>query len=345
MGMGKSFLTMYMAANVTTATDWCDDIKNEVPASRVLIGATEDDANNTLLPRFIAAGGDRSKIGFLTPMKVTEFVKVGKEMKMSTQLRNVQFAKDMKRLRAMLKAQPDIAMIVFDPVRDFYGVDSKDDNALSPVMYQLMRLAKDTGIAIVCVSHKNKNVGLDSTQGILGASAFAGSSRAAWEIGKEPDDPDVRHFGVSKFNLGIPGKGLKFKLVKHFIQVDGKEVDAGHIEWLGESGETADSLQERQREKAAGKYENRRTVLAKAFLIGKLADGQKVKFGVLEAGAKAEGISKSALYDGFKALGDAIKTDWPDVKPASWWMPTEAQKKMWEWQNQTMEDKFEVEAM
>jgi hypothetical protein len=86
--------------------------------------------------------------------------------------------------------------------------------------------------------------------------------------------------------------------------------------------------------------------MAKSFLISKLAGGVRTKFRELETMAKnEEDISRSALYQAFDALGDAIKSDHKDNpgRPATWWMPTEAQKALEARISHTMEEAFAAE--
>jgi putative DNA primase/helicase len=52
-----------MAATVTTGGQWPDNSRS--PIGDVLIWSGEDDPSDTLMPRLIAAGADRSRVHFI----------------------------------------------------------------------------------------------------------------------------------------------------------------------------------------------------------------------------------------------------------------------------------------
>ena len=62
-GQGEATITMGMAATVTIGGRWPDG--SRCAAGNVLIWSGEDDYTDTLLPRLIAAGADRSRVFFV----------------------------------------------------------------------------------------------------------------------------------------------------------------------------------------------------------------------------------------------------------------------------------------
>src|SRR4029450_6608141 len=55
-GLGKSFLTMDLAARVTTGNPWPDDPRGFNQAGSVVLLSAEDDVEDTIRPRLDAAG-------------------------------------------------------------------------------------------------------------------------------------------------------------------------------------------------------------------------------------------------------------------------------------------------
>ena len=67
--LGKSTILLDIAARTTTRARWPDDDLVAAPAGSVIYFATEDPAEQVLLPRFIAAGGDPAKIHFVSSVQ------------------------------------------------------------------------------------------------------------------------------------------------------------------------------------------------------------------------------------------------------------------------------------
>jgi hypothetical protein len=63
--VGKTFFSMALAASVTTGGKFAPTESHCCEPGNVLAIHAEDSPEHTMLPRFIAAGGDRSRINFL----------------------------------------------------------------------------------------------------------------------------------------------------------------------------------------------------------------------------------------------------------------------------------------
>src|SRR5258708_37380850 len=59
--VGKGLITYYIIACITTGRDWFDQ-KNTLPPSEVLIMSGEEDWDDTIVPRLMAAGADLSTV-------------------------------------------------------------------------------------------------------------------------------------------------------------------------------------------------------------------------------------------------------------------------------------------
>ena len=258
--------------------------------------AAEDDPARTLVPRLIAAGADLSRIKFLRPVKATELVKSGRDEVMSTSLRELQLQADLDALRETLKANPDIALVILDPITGYFGCDQNKDRELRPVMNKLKDVCEETGVAVMAISHHNKKSDLDALQKILGASSFAGAARAIWALSRDPEDPSIRHMAVVKMNVGEEVGGLKFTLTG--TTVDG--VKTSFADWQGTTSETADSLIAKQKELAKTGRPDVQKEQARLFLKLTLEGGARLGrelFAEAEAVGISEGTLKRAKYE------------------------------------------------
>jgi RecA-family ATPase len=62
-GTGKSTIAFDLLAQMTVGGKWPDG--TTAPIGDVLIWSGEDDIKDTILPRFVVAGGDRSRVWFV----------------------------------------------------------------------------------------------------------------------------------------------------------------------------------------------------------------------------------------------------------------------------------------
>jgi putative DNA primase/helicase len=62
LGTGKTTIAMKMAATVSTGGAWSDG--SRCAPGNVIIWSGEDDPTDTLVPRLIASGADRTRVRF-----------------------------------------------------------------------------------------------------------------------------------------------------------------------------------------------------------------------------------------------------------------------------------------
>ena len=67
-GQGKTTIAIAFAATVTSGGRWPDG--SRCPPGNVLVWSGEDDPSDTLLPRLMAAGGDRSRVYFVDSTRI-----------------------------------------------------------------------------------------------------------------------------------------------------------------------------------------------------------------------------------------------------------------------------------
>jgi hypothetical protein len=233
-GLGKSLITVYLTARVTTGRGMPDepDALLRSPHGVVLLSA-EDGPGDTIAPRLLAAGADLSRVLDLHSVP---------DMDSSTGTpyeRGLLPPRDLRTLeRGVIRMQARLVMI--DPLMSF--LDSSvnpfsDQDARAVLLEPLKRLAEATGAAILLLRHLNKSESGKALYRGGGSIGFIGAARSGLLVAKDPDDPEhQRVLACGKSNLGPPLPALRYRLV-----VDEDQTQP-HVEWLGTCDYTADTL-------------------------------------------------------------------------------------------------------
>ena len=203
-GEGKSFLTAFMAATVSTGSHWPDGMF--CPQGEVILISGEDDPGDTIRPRLDAHGADCSKIYLLK----TVVFRDGSGRK---QERGFSLA-DIPQLEAVLTAHPEVRLIVIDPIGSFLGqkVDGHRDNEIRGVLTPLAALAEKHNAAVLIVAHRRKSAAPSADDMALGSIGFVGLSRAVWHLSRDQENPERRLLLPGKTNLCRQPDGLAFTI-------------------------------------------------------------------------------------------------------------------------------------
>ncbi len=200
-GNGKSMLAMYLMAQVSTGRAWFDRPEEIREPGSALYLTTEDDQKSVVKPRLMAAGADVSKIADLSG-----FVYNGKTRPLSNLTDQVVV------LLEAAKQMPDLKLIVIDPISAY--MEGKNENKNSEVreyLNPLVELAQARSIAVIGITHLNKNSEAAAMSRVLGSRAFTATPRAAWLVHKDPNTPRVLVVRY-KWNLGRSALGMAFKI-------------------------------------------------------------------------------------------------------------------------------------
>ncbi len=204
-GEGKSFVSIDIAARVTTGSPWPDG-SGCAPEGSVILISCEDDPHDVIRTRLDAHRADVQKVHLLSGvLKSTD----------TGDLREVMFRlQDVESLEAALKLHRDCKLIVVDPVGSFLGVgtDAHRDNEVRGVLAPVARLAEKYGPAVVVIAHRRKGTGQFADDLALGSRAFTGIARAVWHLTRDPQDKDRRLWLPGKNNLAVEGDGLAFTI-------------------------------------------------------------------------------------------------------------------------------------
>lgn len=186
----------------------------------------EDDAEDTILPRILKAGGDPSR--FHVVRKLVLPAEIDRLEETAT------------RLKARL--------IVIDPLMAYLGdmVKTNDDHLVRRALEPLAEMAARLDAAVVAIRHLNKRVGDDAIYRGGGSIGFTGLARSVLAVGRDPDDHDRMILAAIKLNVARRPASLAYRIV-----ADG-DYEPAHIAWDGTSDRTAEDLIGRTRDEAAG---------------------------------------------------------------------------------------------
>jgi len=205
-GLGKSFLTLDIAARVTRGTPWPDDRGTPNAAGGVVLLGAEDGLADTIRPRLDAAGADVSRIVALQAVKVHD-TETGAES-------SVPFCitADLPALEQAIKRTTGCRLVVIDPITAYLGaVDSYKNAEIRAALAPLANLAEQYNVAVVAVTHLRKSDG-PAVYRAMGSLAFTAAARSVWAITKDKDDPTRRLMLPVKNNLGADVMGLAYRI-------------------------------------------------------------------------------------------------------------------------------------
>ena len=206
-GLGKSFLTLDMAARVTRGWAWPDSPSiPTTPGSVVLLNA-EDAVADTIRPRLEAAGADLSRIATIDAVRTVKAN--GREL-----VRAFDLSRDLAALERTVRAAKGCRLVVIDPVTAYLGgTDSHKNADIRGLLAPLGSLAERYGVALVAVTHLNKSNGGPAIYRGMGSLAFVAAARAAWMVAKDTDDDARRLLVPMKNNIAPNTGGLAFRVV------------------------------------------------------------------------------------------------------------------------------------
>jgi hypothetical protein len=272
-GVGKSLLTIDLAARLSRPGYLPDGSPVERPHTTLILSA-EDDAADTIRPRAEAAGADLERVVVVTAA-------AGEPL---------YFPARVAALEDLIAAHR-ADLVVIDPVTAFLppeaaaNVDQCVRRALTP----LATLAARTDCTVQLVRHLRKSGAARAVYRGLGSIGVSAAARVELLAGRHPADPTRCVLASPKGNLAAAVPPLGYRV---------KAGPGGHpeVEWLGPAGLTAEELALppaiplRPRDRAA------------EWLRAELAGGPRRATDVLAAAAGA-GIPDSTLERAKASLG------------------------------------------
>ncbi len=206
-GLGKSFVTVDMAARVSTGAGWPDCYSQNQPIGSVIMFNCEDDIADTVLPRLKRAGGDPSKVIALQGVTMID-AETGHRRQ-----RGFSLDADLPKLIEVLEENRDVRLVVIDPVSAYCGATDSHKNAdIRAMLAPMADMASKYRVAIVMVTHLSKGSGGKAVYRAMGSLAFAAAARAVWHVAKDHDDDKRRLILLAKINISEESTGLAYRL-------------------------------------------------------------------------------------------------------------------------------------
>ncbi|MCC7420782.1 MAG: AAA family ATPase, partial [Planctomycetaceae bacterium] len=165
--LGKSFVTLDLLARLTTGRPMPGDTLPRPPRTGLLLSC-EDDPADTILPRFLAAGGDPARLHVLAGFRDKPGAK---------RIRLVSLTRDIELLAKVLGSLKDVGLVVIDPISAYLdGTDANSNAEVRNLLASLASLANEYHTAFLIVSHlrkKDSGKALYRTAGSLAWTAAA----------------------------------------------------------------------------------------------------------------------------------------------------------------------------
>jgi len=232
----KSPVGIDLAARITVGGCWPDGTPNDLGPRSVIVMNIEDDIEDTIIPRFRLADGDKSKIYCIKGTRV--------QKETGAVERGVALDTDMHDLTALAHSIPDLGLIIIDPITNYLGgakMNAEED--VRRILTPLSNLAAERSIVVITIGHLNRREkGTNPLHRILGAAAFSGVARAVYAFGPPPDSDDkYTHVMTVVRSCGGEPSALRYRT--ELVRDTGPDCptnDIIRVIWLGKSNATAE---------------------------------------------------------------------------------------------------------
>lgn len=307
---GKTTIALYFAAALSSGGEWPDGTK--APAGDVLIWTSEDDPEDTLIPRLTRMGADLSRIHFIEQARPPGGI-----------IRPFNPATDLPALEAKTAAIGNVALLILDPVvaavpmsRNSHN-NAEARNGMQPVV----DYARSTGAAVIGIGHLTKGTaGKDPLERINGSGAFGALPRLVMGVAKNEadagEDKPERIMVRVKSNIGPSGGGFGYHIDTAPL-LEQPDIEATRIVWeLPLEGSARELLNDAE---GLDDEDDKTSKVAEAmvFLKTTLEKGERLQREIM-AEAKSAGIAEKTLRRAAKATTGkrqaALGWYW-------WWLP------------------------
>lgn len=287
-GQGKTTIALAMAATVTIGGHWPDG--SRCAPGNVLIWSGEDDPEDTLLPRLLAAGADDERCHFIKgAMRDGEVVPFDP-------------ARDLQQLREEIDRIGGVRLLIVDPVVSAVTGDSHKNTEVRRALQPLVDMADACNCAVLGITHFAKGgQGTDPAQRVVGSVAFTAVARVVMVAAKVKGEEgqDARILARGKSNIGPDDGGFQYHLEQR-EPIPG--IPASCIAWGKAVQGTARELLTDQDEPQQEQSDASAKDTAIDFLVEILKDGSAPSKYV-ETEARAAGVSWATVRRAADTIG------------------------------------------
>lgn len=233
-GTGKSTLGYWVAARLTRGELY--GIYYGTPKA-VLVCATEDSWEHTIVPRLIAADAN---LDLVERVEVLNAIDLHVSLSLPRDLLAVEKA----------ATDTDAALLILDPLMSRLDddLDTHRDGEVRKALEPLVAIADRTRMAVLGLIHHNKSGSSDPLQLVMASKAFTAVARSVHTVMPDPDDDtgQRRLFGTPKNNLGRTDLPMfSFTITGHPIPTEEGTAWTGKLEWGDEQTTTIEDAMRR----------------------------------------------------------------------------------------------------
>jgi len=219
-GAGKSTVLADIVARITTGLAWPGETEDRTPG-RVLWLASEDGASDMTVPRLMACNADLARVIEI------EGVKQGDRQTTFSMQDDIESVKQWLTYARDTQNDPFTALVI-DPVTSYLPgqklrkVDMNDTGQLRSILEPWFKVAQEFNIALICVTHFNKDETRSMLHRVTGSAVFAQTCRSLCALVERPDEGEFQKAMVQvKTNLPEhPGGAWTFETKKVTVGVD-----------------------------------------------------------------------------------------------------------------------------
>jgi hypothetical protein len=289
-GTGKSTLAFSMAATVSTGGAWPDGTR--CAPGHVLLFSTEDDPNDTILPRLMAMDANLDNIHYITTTTTS-----GKDK------RPFDPSKDMPLLRNAVARHGEPSLLIIDPIVSAVMGDGHKNGEVRFGLQPVLDFATELNCAVLGITHFSKGTkGSNPADRVIGSVAFTAVARVVCVAAKD-EESEQRVFSRAKSNIGLDSGGFNYSI--HVISLS-NNIEATRIVWGGAiDGSSREILAtvEQQDEFPQGL-----TKEARRFLTEELRHGSRPAKELMRKAKEELGINEKTLQRARQQLGiDTLK--------------------------------------
>jgi len=270
-GTGKSYLGLDIAARVSRGAPWPGQVQGPQQAGHVLLLASEDGRDDTLLPRLTTMGADFDRFTCLSAVRMWTFGGPPNRR----QERRIQLPKDLGHVEYLVRSVGDTRLVLIDPLADYCS----DLRQTTETLGGLSDLADRCGVAVVVIVRPTSRLPLNRCYD---------AARCAYRVLLDPTDEQEsqRYLAPVRMNFSAEPDPLPFS------------INAGGLAW-GDPTETCPALAVFQ-EPAAEKVSVLREVMS--WIREMLAPGDE-PVAAIRKQARECGYSFATLRRARTALG------------------------------------------
>jgi hypothetical protein len=214
-GAGKSTLLFSLLAAISAGGKWPDG--TQAQQGDVLVWSAEDDFDDTILPRFMAAGGDRNRL-----FNIDGVTEDGKT-------RSFDPSRDIQGLINAAREVPDLKAVMVDPIVMAVSGDSHKNAETRRGLQPLVDFAEARGVALIGITHFTKGTeGKDPVERVTGSLAFGALARVVLGAAAN-EDGNQRRLVRAASNIGPSGGGFEYALLQE--PLTGFDFSAQRVMW------------------------------------------------------------------------------------------------------------------